>query len=407
MPVTLGYAEPLDEDFDKECFPSKIGGRPRWLDPTRPLSADQVQCDECASPMAMLMQLYAPEDEPAEAFHRMLYVFICRNGSCHKANAKRCMRVVRSQLPEDNAVYTAQECEINEVHKGEEEEEEEEEDGFSWSLAESVKPASMCAVCGLSGSKACSKCHSQFYCSRAHQVADWDAGHRGQCGHTHPQAPTSAAYARKLQRLLYPEHVIVSEEDDDVGHLGESNNNDDDDDDEASDDDGEDNEGIKPEDMALVPLTDERVEDSEVDVDRAFLLFQRRIQKSPDQVIRYTRSSESSEPLFVSDAGKPEAHADVPDCELCGAAREFEFQIMPQMLNNLSIDSADPTSVDWGTLLVYTCPRSCSGTGEASAYACEVVCRQNFSSQGIGEKFVRALHGDDSGITKQIESLRV
>ncbi|KAJ2740533.1 hypothetical protein GGI20_005756 [Coemansia sp. BCRC 34301] len=397
MPVTLGYAEPLDEDFDKEHFPSKIGGKPRWLDPTRPLSVDQVQCDECTSPMVLLMQLYAPEDEPAEAFHRMLYVFICRSGSCHKASARRCMRVVRSQLPENSAIYTSQETDV----AGDDDDE---DSGILWSLAESVKPASTCAICGLSGSKTCSKCHGRFYCSRAHQVADWDAGHRVQCGHAHahPQIPTPASYACKLQRLLYPEHVIASEEEEGAGQVGADS-----DDDEASDNDGEDNEGIRPEDMALVPVTEERVEDSEVDVDQAFLLFQRRIQKSPDQVIRYTRSSDSSEPLFVSDTGKPKMRADVPDCELCGAAREFEFQIMPQMLNYMSIDSADPTSVDWGTLLIYSCPRSCCSTSAASAYTSEVICRQNFSSQGIGEKFVRALHGDDSGITKQIDSLRV
>ncbi|KAJ2411762.1 hypothetical protein GGI10_004083 [Coemansia sp. RSA 2530] len=399
MSVTLGYAEPLDDDFDKEHLPSKIGGKPRWLDPTRPLSVDKVQCDECTNPMVLLMQLYAPEDEPAEAFHRMLYVFICRNGVCHKASAGRCMRVFRSQLPEDNSIYTAQESEAAGSCS-------DDEDDMSWSLAEQVRLASVCVVCGLSGSKACSKCHAQFYCSRAHQVADWDAGHRAQCGSTHPQMSKSAVYSRKLQHMMYPELVIVSEEED-ASKLEASNADYDDDDDEGSDDDGEDNEGIKPEDMALVPVTGEKVEDSEVDVDRAFLLFQRRIQKNPDQVIRYTRSSGASEPLLVSDLGRPEAQADVPDCELCGAAREFEFQIMPQMLNYLSIDSADSTSVDWGTLLVYTCPKSCNGASGASAYASEVICRQNFSSQGIGEKFVRALHGDDSGITRQIESLRV
>ncbi|KAJ2481404.1 hypothetical protein EV174_003485, partial [Coemansia sp. RSA 2320] len=105
MPVTLGYAEPLDAGYCQEALPSKIGGKPRWLDPTHPLPADRVQCDECASSMALLMQLYAPEDEPAEAFHRMIYVFICRNGSCHRAEARRCMRVFRSQLPEQNQIY--------------------------------------------------------------------------------------------------------------------------------------------------------------------------------------------------------------------------------------------------------------------------------------------------------------
>ncbi|KAJ1814250.1 hypothetical protein LPJ75_002852 [Coemansia sp. RSA 2598] len=336
------------------------------------------------------MQLYAPEDEPESAFHRMLYVFICRNGSCHRSSASRCMRVFRSQMAEENDVYQEEEEADNMQEEG--------EDDVVWALKENVQKAAVCIVCGLAGTKACSKCHKRTYCSREHQLADWESGHRSQCGAGRSE-PT-AAHQKKLQRMVYPELVVVSEEEDEQV-AGESD---------GEDDEGSDNEGIQAEDMALVPVTNEKAEDSQVEVDKAFLVFQRRIQGSPDQVLRYARSAdgaEEREPLFVSDEGRPVAGDSVPDCEKCGAGREFEMQIMPQMLNHLSIDSTDPTSIDWGTLLVYTCPNSCDGGCDDAAYAREVVCRQNFSSQGIGEKFVRAMHGDDSGITRQIESLTI
>ncbi|KAJ1648058.1 hypothetical protein LPJ64_000594 [Coemansia asiatica] len=383
MTITLGYAEPLDEDFHTEPFPSKIGGKPQWLDPRHPLPVDRVRCDECSKAMSLLMQLYAPEDTPETAFHRMLYVFMCRNGACHRGSANRCMRVFRKQMAEENPVY---------------QEERDGEEDVVWVLNEQVQGSPACVVCGLAGTKACSKCHVRRYCSREHQLADWEMGHRAQCskGLVEP----TAAHQKKLQRMVYPELVIVSEEEDEQATAMEQ-----------SDDEGSDDEEIKAGDMALVPVTNEKAEDSQVEVDKAFLVFQRRIQSNPDQVLRYARAADSAEerePLFVSDEGRPVIDDNVPDCERCGAKREFEMQIMPQMLNYLSIDSTDPTSIDWGTLLVYTCANSCDLDSDDDAeYAREVVCRQNFSSQGIGEKFVRAMHGDDSGITRQIESLTI
>ncbi|KAJ1951764.1 hypothetical protein EC988_003924, partial [Linderina pennispora] len=150
MTVTLGFAEPVDEEFQSESFPSKIGGQPRWIDPEHPLNVSQATCDECQKPMALLMQLYAPEDEPASAFHRMMYVFVCRTGSCHRAPASRCMRVYRAQLPEDNAVY-------------EETGEDVDDDDIVWTTKSSVTPAKQCVVCGMAGTKACSKCHERMY----------------------------------------------------------------------------------------------------------------------------------------------------------------------------------------------------------------------------------------------------
>ncbi|KAJ2798420.1 hypothetical protein H4R21_003937, partial [Coemansia helicoidea] len=272
-------------------------------------------------------------------------------------------------------------------------------DNVEWALAADVKPASLCAVCGLLGNKACSGCRKRVYCSRSHQVADWDAGHRAQCAGSGAAQGPGAGPKRPQPRLLYPEHIIASEEEPPLG-------GDDDDDD---DDDGEDSEDVRPEDLPLVPARGERAEDSQVEVDPAFLAFQRRIQQNPDQVIRYARSPGAAthgEPLYVSDSGRPESGMDVPDCERCGAAREFEFQIMPQMITYLGIDSVDPASIDWGTLLVYSCPRSCPAE-DGAAYTGEVVCRQAFSSHGIGEKYLRAFHGDEGAFSRQFESLDV
>ncbi|KAJ2783653.1 hypothetical protein H4R18_001563 [Coemansia javaensis] len=381
MAVTLGYAEPVDDEFGSEAFPSKIGGRPRWLDPTRPLAAERVLCGGCSKPMGLLMQLYAPEDAPEDAFHRMLYVFICRNGACHAGPARDCMRVVRAQLPEANAVYRA------EPGAGGDDDDDDDDDNIKWVPAQGVKAAPTCVVCGLLGNKRCSGCRGRAYCSRGHQVADWDAGHRAQCS----GGAATADHARRLLAAVYPERVIASEEEDD--------------DDDDDDSEGEDTECVQAADMALVPATGERAEDSEVEVDPAFLAFQRRIRKNPDQVIRYGRSGAADgEALFVSAGGQPTGSGDIPDCGQCGAGRQFEFQIMPQMLNHLGLDAG--SAIDWGTLLVYSCPRSCSGG--PGGYADEVVWRQGFSAHGIGEKYLRAFHGGDSGaLTRQFETLDV
>ncbi|KAJ1858622.1 hypothetical protein GGH12_000545 [Coemansia sp. RSA 1822] len=369
MPTTLGYAEPVDAEFAQDPFPSKIGGKPRWLDPRHALAAERVACDECGKPMVLLMQLSAPEDDPPSAFHRMLYVFICRTGSCHTSGASRCMRAFRSQLPEDNAVYTAKGGEGDDCD-------------IEWEKTAGVEAAAECVVCGLQGNKTCSTCHGRRYCSRAHQVADWDAGHKAQCS-IMPHAE-SADHMRRLRRMIFPEHVIVSEEEAEEQPETDSDS---------------DSEEAEP--NSVVPVTSERVEDSETEVDAAFMEFQRRIQRDPDQVLRYARAPDAeTEPmLLVSDSGAP---TDIPACEACGAQREFEFQVMPQMLNYLDLDSTDPHSIDWGTLLVFSCPYSCEPT---DTFMPEVVCKQSFSSHGIGQKYLRAYYGDEDAFSRQFESL--
>ena len=66
-----------------------------------------------------------------------------------------------------------------------------------------------------------------------------------------------------------------------------------------------------------------------------------------------------------------ETSGKVPKCGECGGAREFEFQVMPQLLNKLGLDA----SVDWGVLAVYTCKKSCD-FGAGNGYAREFLFRQ-------------------------------
>lgn len=100
-----------------------------------------------------------------------------------------------------------------------------------------------------------------------------------------------------------------------------------------------------------------------------FLEFQDRIRKAPSQCIRYC-FEDSVTPLWPNRQG---AMIDqIPNCELCGAERRFEFQILPQMLNHLNIDPLDDEGYDWGTIAIYSCSKSCSLPG-SPAYVPEFV----------------------------------
>ncbi|KAJ2583444.1 hypothetical protein EV177_010170, partial [Coemansia sp. RSA 1804] len=106
-------------------------------------------------------------------------------------------------------------------------------------------------------------------------------------------------HRKKLCRTLFPEHLIVSEEEQDIDVENNGNAGDSDDD---SDDGPQDIDGTAHTHKALVPVNSERAEDSAVDVDSEFLAFQSRIARNTDQVIRYVRSpfsDKTGEPLYV------------------------------------------------------------------------------------------------------------
>ena len=172
----------------------------------------------------------------------------------------------------------------------------------------------------------CGKCNKVNYCSKEHQVDHWTFGqHKIHCNTI--STSTSAAslqtieehnnHCRKL--ILFPEFEVVSEQernqdeedkrrdDDDYNSLNEANS------------------------RALVPVGDEIYENTKVDVDKAFLKFQKRIELYPEQILRYNRleykSEKNPEPLWVSDTDKPTAQ-DINPCPYCGQERTLEFQVI-------------------------------------------------------------------------------
>ncbi|KAK4406976.1 Programmed cell death protein 2-like [Sesamum angolense] len=91
---------------------------------------------------------------------------------------------------------------------------------------------------------------------------------------------------------------------------------------------------------------------------RSWASFQERISLAPDQVLRYSGSGEAK-PLWPVSSGRP-SKLDIPKCNYCGGTRGFEFQVLPQLLYFFHVkDSED--SLDWATIVVYTCEASCEG----------------------------------------------
>ncbi|KAJ9508525.1 hypothetical protein QJQ45_012060 [Haematococcus lacustris] len=111
---------------------------------------------------------------------------------------------------------------------------------------------------------------------------------------------------------------------------------------------------------------------------RHFAMFQARMALAPDQVVRYCFQP-GAHPLWPRPEPQPST-ADIPACPLCGEPRQFEFQVLPQLLNHLGQDDLDEDALDWGTLAVYSCSASCSTEAleaqTGSAYAEEFVWAQ-------------------------------
>lgn len=74
-------------------------------------------------------------------------------------------------------------------------------------------------------------------------------------------------------------------------------------------------------------------------------------------------------PLLITDKTLPAPSA----CHYCGAPRVFELQLMPPLVYLLKASSG--VDIEFGTVLVYTCSKSCWHDG---SLACEeYICVQS------------------------------
>ncbi|XP_068728495.1 programmed cell death protein 2-like [Montipora capricornis] len=376
--VELGFTEEINNDdaivklrMTSTFFPSKIGGIPAWLNLENLPDSKRMLCKICQKPMAFLLQVYAPMAHD-RSFHRSIFIFCCKDGKCHAQNSSGCFLVIRNQLKRENKFYSFHPPpDLDEMRELSLE-----------SISDEFKPKAwtdLCDVCGCRGDKMCAKCHMAQYCGKEHQAIDWKSGHKGICTQLlcaeeefSQNHSFEGNYTKQRSKVLFPEYELVTETEPD------EDKNDDKSEEEKIDeykDFIQRNTGLTgtySDDKGLESLA--YLGKEALIADRQFRKFKKRVAREPKQVLRYHKNGE---PLWVSDDGKP-SDGDIPACD-CGSKRFFEFQVMPQMLNHLHVDSFED-SVDWGTLAIYTCSQSC---GNGSAYLTEFLWKQNFADTGI------------------------
>uniref|UniRef100_A0A6G3MHG9 Programmed cell death protein 2 (Trinotate prediction) n=1 Tax=Henneguya salminicola TaxID=69463 RepID=A0A6G3MHG9_HENSL len=114
-------------------------------------------------------------------------------------------------------------------------------------------------------------------------------------------------------------------------------------------------------------------EQQTIEKDKQFKKFHAKIKDRPKQIIRYDRGGI---PLYISKNNQP-TDDDIPICPKCRQKFIFEFQILPQLIYFLKLkEIINAKSIDWGTIMIYTCPESCSPQGVGS-YTEEFVWKQD------------------------------
>jgi pre-rRNA-processing protein TSR4 len=141
-----------------------------------------------------------------------------------------------------------------------------------------------------------------------------------------------------------------------------------------------------PENVTMEPMEEEGsggadLKDTfESELDKAFMKFSTRLAHNPEQVLRYEFNGV---PLLYStgDAVGARFHVNsapgakittttlgtgnIPPCEYCGAARVFEFQLVPHAISMLEEGRAgvglgkDDAGMEWGTIIFGVCSRDC------------------------------------------------
>nr|GEV16048.1 programmed cell death protein 2 [Tanacetum cinerariifolium] len=335
VPITLGFVEKPKHDWSlcRQLFPSKAGGTPAWLDPVNLPTGNSSLCDICGEPLRFLLQAYAPLSDKDSTFHRTLFVFMCTSMSCllrdqheqwkhHPEKGSRSIKVFRGQLPRNNQFYSS------EAPK---------HDGSDKPLGTSATPCSWCGT--WKGDKVCSNCKEARYCSKKHQGIHWSSAHKIQCRtivtdqeSSSRSTNSSENIAKAGSNVTWPEYEIINEDESEFDtEIPNSNAY-----------------------GKALPTANEDEGDA-----KCWASFQKRIARAPDQVLRYSRD-ELAKPLWPMLSGQP-SKADIPKCTSCGSPRAFEFQIMPQLLYYFDVKN-EYKSLDWATIVVYTCEASCDGS---------------------------------------------
>ncbi|XP_027595975.2 programmed cell death protein 2-like isoform X2 [Pipra filicauda] len=347
-PVLLGLRDaPMAGPAGAAPLPAwatnKLGGSADW--PPRVRAAPR--CGRCGRALSLLVQVYCPlERGPA---HRALHVFACAAPGC--GPAAHSWKVLRSQYSqaqekEARAQPVPQKQGSNFAAKDWCEE------ADDWGVSDAAEPPACASLLALGEAVSSSlsrelDCASQLQQLRLAEAAE-GSGSQG----THPAASEEMVMETPGPAPVFqPFYINVVDEEDCSGFL---------DTDHADEllKEYQQREGLDLEQMMSESFAgeggNEKYEKSEVKSwDHTFHKFMKRISLCPEQILRY---SWGGQPLFIT---CPPANMSqgVPACSSCGSSRVFELQLMPALVSLLQSDSG--LSVEFGTVIVYTCERSC------------------------------------------------
>lgn len=95
--------------------------------------------------------------------------------------------------------------------------------------------------------------------------------------------------------------------------------------------------------------------------DRVFYKFMNRFARCPEQIIRYCWEGD---PLYVTESSSG-IKQPLP-CQSCGSQRVFELQLMPSLIQHLKLRNfnVDGPAVEFGTVLISSCSKSCWKEGD-------------------------------------------
>jgi pre-rRNA-processing protein TSR4 len=187
----------------------------------------------------------------------------------------------------------------------------------------------------------CGRCKGVHYCSSLHQKLDWSKGHKKEC-------QAGSTYGGPHHKEEFREGLIEIEEEPEkqAENLAELSY--------PGVEVGE----MVAEDTSAAAEEDWDEAEAAQEEDKASEKFNERVRRAPHQIVRYDRDGF---PLLCSSSSS----GYTPDQCSCGAERSFEFQIMPQLLSLLELGTDVEGGVDWGSIYIYTCSRSCLVEGYA------------------------------------------
>lgn len=441
-----------------ERFPSKVGGAPIWLHPIQP-EASELCCRMCRKPLRFLLQLYCPRPELPHAYHRSLMIFCC-GGECLHTEAG--WRVLRCNLGKDTPFYKEM-PDGSFAALSRPEAEGSGKDTSSGSAACNAVQAHPSAPLplpelqlsiGMEGdwrswvADGASEYAAREYANALEVLRRFEEDELASIGDDVIAEMGSSRGAVSGTSTASANPAAVTE-------VGANRNGDC-----SANLWCEDGATSRPISARALPLPragasttvadedgDEAHGEEEEDDEDPLVAFQRRISVWPEQVrlsrhsshpchlcalilcatflwpkwciaqpiplestppslprppcstwqvLRYSHAADAS-PLWLSRLAMP---GPVPPCSRCGAARWFEFQILPQLLIELEKSVApgdacggdsgkskpndaflrelrDERALDWGTLAVYSCSQSCASLeGTPCAYTEEFCCHQ-------------------------------